>query len=394
MAHRQLEGRGVTDRARFSAVVREMAADPAVIEAVVEAARGDSPEVASLPIAENRRHIAVMVAAGLAAFDDSTGPGVEDFAAAARLGTDRAAQGIPLTELLRGVHAGRSRAIAIAVERSRAAGVPSGVLLDVLLEFERYAGALERHVVSGYHTAELQLARTVRDVRSQVLRRLLLGQEPEVSPDELGRVHLDPRRSFYCLRSDVTDPVQAQTLERRFADVGGVFGLVEGKLAGLMPRRPGKKLVTADELVVVAPAAPLREIPALYETCGHALSAANASDRRGLHQLQDLAVETALATQPALAAILTRDLLGSLDPADAFHRQLAQTAKAYLDADRRLDRTAAALHLHPNTVRYRLSRLTALTGWSLDAPSESVLHTLRDWWALQNWLSTLQRGEM
>ena len=33
--------------------------------------------------------------------------------------------------------------------------------------------------------------------------------------------------------------------ERRFADAGGVFGLVEGKLAGLMPRRPGKKLVTA-----------------------------------------------------------------------------------------------------------------------------------------------------
>lgn len=378
-------------RAQFSDVVRAMATDPDVIEAVVEAARNDSPEVASLPIAENRRHIAVMVAAGLAAFDDSDGPGVEDFAAAARLGTDRAAQGIPLTELLKGVHAGRSRVIAIAVERSRAIGVPSDVLLDVLLDFERYAGALERHVVSGYHTAELQLARTKRDIRAQVLRKLLLGegedQQIEVSDEELSRVNLSRRRSYFCLRSDVADPVQSEAIERRLADAGGVFGLVEGKLAGLIPRLPGKKLITADELVVAAPAAPLKEIPALYAMAGNALATARAGGRHGLHQLADLAVETALATQPDLAAILARDLLGALDPGDAFHRQLVQTAKAYLDTDRRLDRTAAALHLHPNTVRYRLSRLTALTGWSPDTTSSGTLHTMRDWWALHTWLA-------
>ncbi|WP_328996617.1 helix-turn-helix domain-containing protein [Kribbella sp. NBC_01245] len=376
-------------KAQFSDVVRAMATDPDVIEAVVEAARNDSTDVASLPIAENRRHIAVMVAAGLAAFDDSDGPGVEDFAAAARLGTDRAAQGIPLTELLKGVHAGRSRVIAIAVERSRAIGVPSDVLLDVLLDFERYAGALERHVVSGYHTAELQLARTKRDIRTQVLRKLLIGegQQIEVSDDELSRVNLSRRRSYFCLRSDVADPVQSEAIERRLADAGGVFGLVEGKLAGLIPRLPGKKLITADELVVAAPAAPLREIPALYATAGNALATARASGRHGLHQLADLAVETALATQPDLAAILARDLLGALDPGDAFHQQLVRTAKAYLDADRRLDRTAAALHLHPNTVRYRLSRLTALTGWSPDTTSSGTLQTMRNWWALHTWLA-------
>jgi hypothetical protein len=372
-------------RALFSEIVRAMASDTEVIEAVVAAARSDSPAVASLPIAENRRHIAVMVTAGLSAFADRESPRREDFAAAAQLGADRAAQGIELTELLRGVHAGRSRAIAITMERSRASGVPADLLLDVMLDFERYAGALERHVVSGYHAAELQLSRTARDTRTQWLRRLLLE---EVPPEELRQTGLPLHRRYFCLVSDITDPGQAQTVERRLACPDGVFGLIEGRLTGLITRLPAPEEVTGKELVVIAPAVSLREIPEVYSTCCAALAAAGA--RRGLHNLSDLAVETALATQPVLAGILGRELLGVLDPADRYHRQLVSTALAYLDTGRRLDQTAAALHLHANTVRYRLSRLATMTGWSPDraTPGQPVpLQAARDWWALKTWLT-------
>lgn len=373
-------------RALFSEIVRSMATDAEVIDAVVAAARNDSPAVAGLPIAENRRHIALMVGAGLTAFADREGPGREDFAAAAQLGADRAAQGIGLTELLRGVHAGRSRAIAITMERSRASGVPADLLLDVMLDFERYAGALERHVVSGYHAAEQQLSRTARDTRTQLLRRLLLEKLPV---DELRRAGLPPNRTYFCLVSAVTDPAQAHAVERRLACPDGVFGLVEGRLTGLMTRLPAAEQVTADELVVVAPAVPLRAIPEVYSTCCAALAAAGT--RHGLHNLSDLAIETALATQPVLAGILAQELLGVLDPADRYHRQLVSTALAYLGTGRRLDQTAVVLHLHANTVRYRLSRLTAITGWSPDQaqPGQPLpLQAARDWWALTTWLKT------
>ncbi|MFI5707585.1 PucR family transcriptional regulator [Kribbella sp. NPDC051620] len=367
-------------RALFTEIVRTMATDAEVIEAVVEAARRDSPAVAGLPIAENRRHIALMVTAGLTAFADRDSPRSEDFAAAVQLGADRAAQGIGLTELLRGVHAGRSRAIALTMERSRASGVPAGLLVDVMLDFERYAGELERHVVSGYHAAELRLSRTPR---IQLLRRLFLEDVPL---EELGRAGLSLDRVYRCVVSDVADPGQAQAVERRLACPDGLFGLVEGKLAGLVTRSPSADQVTARELVVVAPPTPLREIPKVYSTARAALVAAG--DRRGLHNLSDLAVETALATQPVLATILAQELLGVLDPADRYHRQLVSTALAYLDTGRRLDQTAAALHLHPNTVRYRLSRLTALTGWSADGSHPGPLQAARDWWALRTWLTT------
>ncbi|RQX58496.1 PucR family transcriptional regulator, partial [Micromonospora chalcea] len=79
---------------------------------------------------------------------------------------------------------------------------------------------------------------------------------------------------------------------------------------------------------------------------------------------------------------------GALDPADDFHRDLAGTALAWLHHGQRLDQTAAALHVHPNTVRYRLRRLRELTG---GPPVEegarcTVPETVHWWWALRSWL--------
>jgi DNA-binding PucR family transcriptional regulator len=48
---------------------------------------------------------------------------------------------------------------------------------------------------------------------------------------------------------------------------------------------------------------------------------------------------------------------------------LLPTLRAYLDCDLDVRRTAASLYVHPNTVRYRLRRISELTG--LDTQSFS-----------------------
>ncbi|MEV0135641.1 helix-turn-helix domain-containing protein [Dactylosporangium sp. NPDC050688] len=369
-------------------LLRDMAADPAVVDELVEAARSCSAEVARLPAAENRRHIAVLVAAGLAAFERLADPSGHDFAEATRLGADRAAQGVPLSALLSAVQAGRTRTFEIAVGRGRAAGIRDQVLLEAALEFDRYAGALERHVIAGYRAAELELARGGRDERTALLRRLLLGTSGDVDARELARFRLHPGGRYHCLLSDVSDPGRARALEQRWSSYGGVFGVVEGRLAGLAPRPP--EGVDAPVLVMVAPAAPPAQAHAGYALCVPALAAATRFGRQGVHTVADLAGETALTLQPRLAALLGGALLGALRPADEFHRELASTALAYLDHGQRLDRTAVALHVHPNTVRYRLRRLQEITGLPpADAEQHlTVLETLRYWWALRTWLDT------
>ncbi|SFW84113.1 PucR family transcriptional regulator [Amycolatopsis australiensis] len=364
-------------------ILDELAADDAVLDELVKVARSQSPEVARLPEAENRRHVQVLLSAALRATASPDGPAREDYTTAEALGADRAAQGVPLTDLLRGVQAGRTHAARVAVERARAAGVPDDVILETVLDADRYTGALEHHIVKGYHAAELQLSRTVRDARTQLLRTLLLAGDPP-APEELRQAGLRPGGRYHCVVSDVSDPAQARTLEQALLEFGGVYGLVEGRLTGLAARPPAGVTLTGDARLVVAPATAL---PALREVHGLCTAAARIAGP-GCHDLTVLAGEIALTAQPLLGDLLTASLLPALDTANPFHRELAATALAYLDHGRRLRPTAEALHLHPNTVRYRLDRLAELTPLPLAENSDSrVLDTVRSWWALQHWLS-------
>jgi DNA-binding PucR family transcriptional regulator len=149
---------------------------------------------------------------------------------------------------------------------------------------------------------------------------------------------------------------------------------------------PGVLVVTTPGvLVVTTPPVPLDQAPAAYRLAVAALHAARVCGSTGTHSVVDLAGETALAAQPMLAAFLRDSLPAKLDPADGFHRELVGTALAYLDHGQRLDRTAGALHLHPNTVRYRLRRLQELTGFGDSGAELTVLETVRWWWALRTW---------
>ncbi|WDZ87271.1 helix-turn-helix domain-containing protein [Micromonospora cathayae] len=415
----------------LGALLRDIAADQRIVDEMVEAARTGSPEIARLPWAENRRHVAALLAAGLSSFERLTDPTERDFAEARRLGAARAAQGVSVTGLLRGVQAARRVVVETALGRGRAAGIPDTALLEGLLDLDRYAGALERALVDGYHAAERELAHTEQDARNRVLRTLLAAGPGDRAADgtagnavggpaggavgpaggtaggavggtaggsvdgyraDLVRIGLRPDGSYHCVVTDVTDPARIRTAERRLSRCGAVFGTVDDRLTGLSPHRPAADAFDGTTLVVVAPARPLADLAAVHGLCAAALRAATEAGLRGRHGLVDLAGETALAAQPALADLLSTTMLAALDPADGFHRQLASTALVYLDHGQRLDHTAAALHLHPNTVRYRLRRFQELVAVPppLAEPGGgrwSVLVTVRWWWALRTWLA-------
>ncbi|ATO14260.1 hypothetical protein CO540_10920 [Micromonospora sp. WMMA2032] len=370
----------------FGALLRHLAADAAAVDEVARAARANSPEVDRLPAAEVRRQVVLLLSSGLGALERREDPAGRDFTEARRLGADRAAQGVSVAGLLRGVQAGRDRAVELVVRHGRDAGIPDEVLVEGLLTIGRYAAAVERAVVDGHREAERELVRGGPAARAHLLRRLLIDGPDDTPAAELARFGLRPDGRYHCLVAAAPDPVRAHALHRQLARHGGLLGAVEDRLAGLLPRLPGA--APADLLALVTPAQPLARAPAMYALCLAALRTATHRRLRGLRQVTDLAGETALAAQPALAELLRATLLGPLDPADEFHRELATTALAWLDHGQRLDQTAAALHVHPNTVRYRLRRLREVTG---GPPVEegarcTVPQTVHWWWALRSWL--------
>src|SRR5207237_848474 len=96
-------------------------------------------------------------------------------------------------------------------------------------------------------------------------------------------------------------------------------GLVDGRLVAVVRRRP---LPSSElPLLVVSPSVPVESLPPIYDICRHALAAAGPS-LRGLHSLGELGLITATTSVPALGPLLAGELLGSLSPADPFHREL------------------------------------------------------------------------
>ncbi|KAB2352617.1 helix-turn-helix domain-containing protein [Actinomadura rudentiformis] len=362
----------------FLRLLLERSADPALLDTTVRAARSKSELVATLPEEETRRHTQALLSGVLAALANDGEPGEDLFQAAERLGSDRARQGVPVAALLDGFQAGRSHLVRLLIGEGRELGVPAGALLDGVTRIDDITTALVHRMVHAHRIAELEMARTTREGHIQMLRQLLHGEyEPVLAP-------LDPAVPYHCVVSDVSDPAVAAGIEAALTAAGhGLCGIVDGRLAALVTRLPAFPADTP--LLVAAPAVPPAEIAPLYELGQRALRAGRTAGLHGLRSLTDLALLTVTQAEPALGRLLAGALLGKLDGDDPFHRELAETALAYLDHGGRIDDTAAALHVHGNTVKYRLRRLRELTGRS---PSEAAgaEPTAHWWWALRSWL--------
>ncbi|MEV0686320.1 helix-turn-helix domain-containing protein [Nocardia sp. NPDC050378] len=89
-----------------------------------------------------------------------------------------------------------------------------------------------------------------------------------------------------------------------------------------------------------------------------------------LYRFEDLALEYQL-TRPGPALFELGELLAPLDD----HPALAKTVRVLVANDMNRQRTARQLHVHTNTIIYRLSRIAALTG--IDATGATGLWQLK-----------------
>lgn len=84
----------------------------------------------------------------------------------------------------------------------------------------------------------------------------------------------------------------------------------------------------------------------------------------------DLLPERALAGDPLARATLIAKIY---KPLQNHSTELLQTMWAYLDNGRSLEATARELFVHPNTVRYRLKRISEVIGWDATGAREALI---------------------
>lgn len=112
------------------------------------------------------------------------------------------------------------------------------------------------------------------------------------------------------------------------------------------------------------------ETPAAAKQARMAREAATAGDA-AVTRFEDARVAALVAADPELATGLARQVLGPLLALDAVERGLLLgTLRAWYDADGSAAQAGRILHCHPNTVRYRLGKLTQLIDRDLHSPTD------------------------
>ena len=98
-----------------------------------------------------------------------------------------------------------------------------------------------------------------------------------------------------------------------------------------------------------------------------------------MHSLADLSILPAVLVDQALGDAFVARYLEPLAAMGRHGGEIEATLRVWLDNGMRIDDTAKALHVHPNTLRHRLRRFEEATGASLRSATE----VMELWWALE-----------
>jgi hypothetical protein len=230
--------------------------------------------------------------------------------------------------------------------------------------------------------------RAVRHIADEAVALVTAGSRPVETATRLRHAGLDPTHALHVVvaafagRADLVDvarslvedvalefgpPVVAVTSSEAVALVEASAGREALMHAAFLRARPG---VGRDRLCVgISSAAPLDALAGAVEEARHARRVAEA----GHDPVAVVAAEEVTSHVLLLAAVpddvrrtfATRVLGPVLEYDGRNEAGLLDTLSAFMSCDGSWSRTADALHVHVNTVRYRIERVEALTGRSL-----------------------------
>ncbi|MFD6071987.1 MULTISPECIES: PucR family transcriptional regulator [Amycolatopsis] len=350
------------------------------------------PEYGLLPAEELSGDITHVIEQNLRSFIDTlrTGstPTREELGFLRESAARRAEEGIPLDIVLTAYHIGIQVVWASLTPDARPEEVSDVLAVNALTL--RYLEVVTPVVGAGYLDERQTMFDDERSARHTVLSALLDGEPAEVMAGQAGLrmppcylvlavsvgAHpdeevdgVDPlvagRRKLRRLRVELERQIRGTVLTSLTPE-GGIALLPHETVACDLTARDWAWLgrVLADvartagaDLIAGVAAAEPSAVPAAAGLAQDVLAVAIGSGRSpGLYRLDDVLLEYQLSRPgPALDRLAAR-----LAPLDG-NEELLQTLETFLRRGGRRQ-TAAALHVHPNTVDYRLRRIADLTG--------------------------------
>lgn len=243
-------------------------------------------------------------------------------------------------------------------------------------------GATAEHSQFAHDQFELAAAEIMREdedrLRETLVALLRGGLTAERARAAAAAAGVDPGDLYCAVRIRPGTRELAHRLTRGEPTVGnrGVWVHVDGEVVGFTP--PGRRLDIA-ECAGMGPPATLEALPSSYGVATTALEAAARFGRRGVHRIEDLGILPLVAADGAAADAVVERFVARVERSGDPGRALVETVDAYLRLGLQPGATAAALHLHPNSLRKRLARYEEVTGADL----RNMDDLAAVWWALR-----------
>ena len=347
-----------------------------LVPRIGERIREEIPDFRRLPADALAAAIRGNVARALTALRDLRPPTDAELEQAAAIGRERAEQGLTVDAVL---HAYRITVTAVwsrfgELARERGADVTSVLAFSETLWV--WADAVMDIVGTAHREVELEQAREEQQRRDAFLLALLTGtlDAAELRRDS-ATFGLDADRLFIPFRARGPSALSHRAMVALPGDDGLAMAL-DRDLAGIATRAPAELpgIVTG-----IGPAVRLEALPAAFAMASRALQTAVAFGQEGAFTLADLSIRPAIVADEVLGDAFAARYLEPLAGLGRLGAELEETLRTWLDQGMRVDETARALHVHPNTLRHRLRRFEEATGTTLRDPR----HLVELWWALE-----------
>jgi hypothetical protein len=303
-------------------------------------------------------------------------------------GARRGEAGVPLSAVLQAFRIGGRLIWEILIEH--ADEDTQDVLLRSAADIWAVSDDMAEAAAEGYRIASADRARQDSQLRSALLNGLLDGRLGDGSRlwESAALLALPQHGTFVVVAAECPAPGQealpeVESLLRR-RDVASAWRLdaeLQEGLVSLRPRFGVERLcselegLASHRVGVSGPYPNLDQTPPALRQAQLACAAATPGTAN-LVRFDDEPIAVLLVSAPDASLSVARRILGRvLDLPDSDRILLVDTMRIWLAEAGSTSAAASRLHVHRNTVRYRLRRLEELTGRSLSAPLDvSELH--------------------
>jgi len=297
---------------------------------------------------------------------------------------ERSSTGVPLEDMVRGWH----QSCRIIVERARITGAEMGIsqqttldLVDGILLVTEHA---HRLVHEAYRADTVAAANGGERLRVAFVLAALQGTIPASQlMEQATSFELDIDRPHRALRTRPTSGLELEQmrrmlrLERARPAREGMAAELDGDLVAIIVDPPSGEL----QRIVggIGEPVPLVELPESFRLAGRALRAAATFGLTGIHDMGSLGLRPAVVDDQDVGRALGARYLDRV-VGEPSGEDLLDSLRGWFEAGMHVGRAASELFVHPNTLRYRISRFETLSG--ADLRDHQIAFEV--WWALEH----------